>query len=96
MEILTVKDLLALILEQLGGDGLCDADGCCECTLGDLANDQCLFFKDCVPAKNNPERAKAEGCEHWLEPMPIVSCQIVSGLSYLGRYKSVSREKAVR
>ena len=65
---MTARKLLIQKLTELGADGLAGDE--CGCTLNDLAPCNCEYG-DCEPAKNNPERAKQEGCHCWMEAMSL-------------------------
>lgn len=65
---ITPRWLLARALRETGYDGLCQTDGECGCTVEDLAPcDEPPWF--CEPARNDPDRAEAEGLDFWMVPV---------------------------
>ena len=64
---MNVIEIIRAHLEQIGADGLCGGECGCE------AEDMCPCGNDmteCVPAKNNREKARREASIFWMEPMP--------------------------
>jgi len=60
-----VGEIVGEWLYEHGYEGLCGDE--CGCYIDDLFP-CCDGSLDCVPAYNNPERAKKEGCSHWMQP----------------------------
>jgi hypothetical protein len=65
---MNVLTMVREAVKSCGADGLCNVDLECGCTLDDLA--PCgAIGEECEAARNNPERAKDERVDHWMEPM---------------------------
>jgi hypothetical protein len=69
-------------LIEIGADGLCHFE--CGCSIGSGLMPCGEALCSCVPAKNNPDRAKQEGAGFWMEPMPgcIRTCRVCGCTDY--------------
>jgi hypothetical protein len=65
---MTALEIVKRYLREHGCDGLVRDSGECGCTIDDLAP-CCQSFVECEAAKNDPEKAKDQGCDFWMMPV---------------------------